>query len=312
MDKFQMIRIAKLYYELDKTQKEIAEMENISRSKVSRILTRAKDKGLIELRVKVSHGSVYNLERELINKFALKAAIITPVIINNENIILKEIGQAAGEFLIDIVSDEDILGVSWGTTMSYVADNLPENDIKGVKIVQLNGGMSHSKLSTTSNTIVREFVQAFEGHPYLMPVPAIVDSKKIVDCLMGDRKINHIFSLCKKARVAIFGIGYFSKKSVLYKAGYFEGDNSFEQLEKSGAVGDVIARYFDINGKICNKELNNRTIGVSLADLRKTEYSIGVASGDEKIEAIIGALSGGYINTLITDENTARQILDFE
>lgn len=312
MDKFQMIRIAKLYYEMDKTQKEISEMENISRSKVSRILTRARDKGLIELKVKIPHTSVYDLERKLINKFQLMDATITPVIINNKNIILQDIGEITGEYLNDILESGDVLSLSWGTTMSYVANNLPSNDLEDIKIVQLNGGLSHSKFSTTANTIVNKFTQAFDGIPYLMPVPAIVDDKQIAKVLLRDSQIKQIFKLCEQAKVAIYGIGYFSKDSALYNAGYFEKDNSFKKLKDIGAVGDILARYFDINGNICSEELNNRTIGVSLEHLKSIEYSIGVAAGEEKVKPIIGALRGGLINTLITDENTAKKVLEYE
>ncbi|MFW6237822.1 MAG: sugar-binding transcriptional regulator [Halanaerobiales bacterium] len=312
MDKYQIIKIAKLYYEMDKTQKEIAEMENISRSKVSRILTRARDRDLIELRVKLPHSSLYDLELKLKDKFQLKDAIITPVIINNKNIILKEIGEATGEYLRDLIDDGDTIGVSWGTTMTYVANNLPINDIQGVKVVQLNGGMSHTKSSTTANTIVRKFVLAFEGEPYLMPLPAIVDDTDITGCLMQDRQIRHIFTLCKKARVAIFGVGYHSKESVLYRAGYFEDEDSFQKLGDRGAVGDIVARFIDINGNICDKNLNKRTIGISLKDLKQIDYSVGVASGEKKVRPLVGALRGGYLDTLVTDENTAKQILEYE
>ncbi len=310
MDNFEMLKIAKLYYELDKNQKEIAAMENISRSKVSRMLTRAKDKGLIEIKVKTPLSSAYELEQKISKEFSLKKVVIVPVIIDNQSVLLNDVGKATGNFLVEILNNNDIIGISWGTTMNHVANNLSDNNIKNLKVVQLNGGMSHTKFSTTANRIVRKFTKSFDGEPYLMPVPAIVDNKKIADTLLTDSKINSIFSLCKSARVALFGIGCPSRESVLYKAGYFKDDNSFQRLLDQGAVGDICSRYFDIKGNICDKTLNERTIGMSLNDLKSAEYSVGVAIGKEKVKPIIGALNGGYINTLITDENTAQKVLE--
>lgn len=87
-------------------------------------------------------------------------------------------------------------------------------------------------------------------------------------------------------------------------------DEDFQALEKNKAVGDIASRYFDINGNIALKELDDRVVGFGLEELREKEWTIAIAVGVNKVDAIIGALRAGFMNVLYTDEKTAREILN--
>lgn len=89
---------------------------------------------------------------------------------------------------------------------------------------------------------------------------------------------------------------------------------SEEELDviHSRSVGEICSRFFDRNGRPIHKDLNDRTIGIDLEELSKKEKSILIAGGPKKVEAIFGALKGGYANILITDQYTARALLELK
>jgi deoxyribonucleoside regulator len=304
----EMIRISKMYYELNMNQKEISERENISRPTVSRILDAALKEGIASIVINYPLDSQSNLADELKETFGLKHVSVSPIYVGDLSLILKDVGKALSSYLSEIIQDEDIIGISWGNTLSYVGASLETMKKKNNKVVQLNGGISTTTLSTGAMGILEKFSKSIPAKPYFLPVPAIVDTANIAEVLLQDSSINEIINLGKKANIAVFSIGKASFASILYKSGYFSEDYYKELLEK-GVVGDICSRFFNLKGGICDLELNQRTIGLQLEDLEKKEHSIAIACGEEKVEAILGALNGKYINTLFTDEQTAKAIL---
>lgn len=306
----EIIRIAKKYYELGMTQKEIAEEENLSRPTISRILDTAHKRGFIKITINYPLKSVNDLENEFLKEFNLRKVFITPVYVNDESIIKNDVGKALSKYIKSICRHGDIIGISWGTTLAHLVENLGKIERKDVKIVQLNGSVGRTSFSTGAMTVLEKFSNTFSAaESYVLSVPAIVDHEEIAKALMQDSQIQEILSLGRESNIAVFGIGRASEDSILYKAGYFTSEQ-YRDLLGQGAVGDICSRYFTINGELCNPELNKRTIGIQLEELKAKEHAIGMACGEEKAPAILGALLGRYINTLFTDELTAKKVLD--
>ena len=130
----------------------------------------------------------------------------------------------------------------------------------------------------------------------------------LVSAILRDSGVSEIVSMGREANIAVFGIGKTSYQSVLNLAGYFK-EGEYDKLLAAGAVGDICSRFFTVSGTICDDALNERTIGIHLADLQKKEHSIAIACGEEKALAVLGALQGNYVNTLFTDELTARELI---
>ena len=304
-----LVKIARMYYEFGYKQDEIAKMEGISKAKVSRLLDKAHKEGIVEIKVVYTLQSVNELADTLREYFDLKQVYVVPVTVVHPDAIRNDLGRAVSNFLGEIVKDGDVIGVSWGTTLHFVVNHLAEYSTKNIRVVQLNGGVTKNYLSTQSTTIMERFVQAFHAVPYMLPVPAIVDSIDLARGLVVDSNIKETLDLARKARIALLGIGRVSEESILVKAGYFK-HAEYDQLLKNGSVGDICSRYFRLDGTIADEELNQRTVGITLEDLSAKEYTIGVANGEEKAEAIIGALRGRYINTLFIDEVCAQKCLE--
>jgi deoxyribonucleoside regulator len=306
-----LIEVAKLYYQFDLSQQKIAEKLGISRPSVSRMLQQAKEQGIVQINIFDQSEGSERLANSIKNKFNLKHCIVVPVPDYNEDIIKIELGKAAAQYLGEIVQHGDIIGTTWGTTLYEMAQHVVPKNVKDVSVVQLNGGVSYSETNTYAPEILHYLSQAYQTSPHFLPLPAVVDHPVVANAIISDRHIKRVLNLGKQSNIALFTVGEFTKESTLFKAGYFSLED-FENLKALNAVGDICSRIFDNMGNICNKELDERTIGIHLSDLIEKPYSILIAGGLEKIDAITGAIKGRFTNVLITDQNTAQILLALE
>jgi len=303
-----MVETARMYYEHDLTQQQIAEKIGISRPGVSRLLSNARSQGIVNIRIHDPFKNGTRLEIALKKKFQLQKVIIVPDD-RNSYVIKKRLGKAAVLFLEQIIQENIILGISWGTTMQEVARQLRYKHMKNMIVVQLNGGISRAEYDTHASEIAQVIGERYSAVPYLLPLPAILDTADLKNAIVFDRNINRTLELAKKAEIAMFTIGSFDNDSVLVKADYFES-KEVDVLIKQGAVGDICSRIITYDGEICSQNLNARTIGIELEEIQQKPYSIAVSGGKEKFNAIQAGLRGKWFNCLITDEWVAQELLD--
>ncbi|MEC0092133.1 sugar-binding transcriptional regulator [Paenibacillus macquariensis] len=301
------IEAARLYYQSDYSQQQIATVLGLSRPTVSRLLQHAKDKGYVRIDIIDPREDLDILAGELKKQYQLDTVQLCYSPLNDYEEIKKHISKKAAEFIHETVQDGDIIGVTWGTTMHAVALHLQSKPLKGVEVVQLKGGVSHSQVNTYAAEIVNLFAEAFQTIARYLPLPVIFDSIEVKKMVEEDRHIGRIIELGKQANIAAFTVGTVKEDALLFRLGYFNEEEK-ELLGHNGA-GDICSRFFDTEGKICSEAINNRTVGIDLSELRKKEKSILIAGGQRKIEAIQAALAGKYANILITDQFTAQALL---
>jgi deoxyribonucleoside regulator len=302
-----LVEAARLYYEHDFSQQQIAQKLGVSRPGVSRLLSMAREKGIVNIEIRDPLDSGIKIENDLKNKYGLKKIIVVPED-KRETVIKERLGQAAYKMLSEIITDYGILGISWGTTMQEVARQSSVKKMNNLTVVQLNGGVSKAALDTHASEIAQILGEKFQATPYLLPLPAIVDSPEVKKAILSDKNIARTLDLGKKSEIAMYTIGLFSEQSVLVKADYFN-QKEVKSLIGKGAIGDICSRIIDHKGHICSSALNDRTIGIELEDLAKKPYSIAVAGGKEKLPAIHAALKGKWFNCLITDGWISNELL---
>lgn len=305
----QLVEAARLYYEHGLNQRQIASRLGISRPGVSRLLQTARERGIVKIEIidPAEHGT--RLERLLKERFALKKVVVVPNGEENEQIIKNRLGRAAVILLDSILKEKVILGVSWGTTMQAVTRNLKKRSLRGMTVVQLNGGISRAEYDTHASEIAQRLSENYRAVPYLLPLPAVVDSAQLKEAVVADKNIARTLELGRQAEIALFTVGSFSHESVLVKADYFE-PNEVDQLLSRGAVGDICSRILRNDGQLCSPELNARTIGIELEELKSKPYAIAVAGGREKLPAIRAGLKRRWFNCLVTDEWVAEELLE--
>ncbi len=305
-----VIKVANLYYKDGITQESISKKLKISKYQVNRILKRAVSSGIVQINIIDPASNISNLEKKLERKFNLKRAIV----VENDGLsdveLKSKLGQATAGYLLEIIKDGDIIGVSWGTTVNEVINYLPPEINKSVEIVQITGGSHELSVNLNCHDITRRFASKFGVEPHLLYAPSIVDSKRMHDLLINETSIKKTFEYFNKLTIALVGIGALYPKviSTLVKTGHISGED-LKSLKKNGAVGDVFSYFFNINGEICSSSLSGRLITMPVDDLLEVPYSMGVAGGELKAEAILGAIRGNYINIIITDSIAAEKIL---
>lgn len=301
------INVAKLYYKSDYSQQQIANELKLSRPTVSRLLQYAKDKGFVQINIADPVENNISLETDLMDRYNLDSVQIAYAPLNTIEEIKKSIGIKAADYLYDITKDGDIIGVSWGTTLYSVALNLKHKALKGVQIVQLKGGITHSTNNTYAYEVVELFSEAFSTVGRYLPLPVMFDTVEIKSLIEKDTHIKKILDLGRQANIAVFTVGTVKDDALLFRLGYIN-ENDKKILQKK-AIGDICSRFIDADGNICNKQLDERTVGITLEELKQKEKRILVAGSQRKIAAIKATLSGKLANILITDQYTAQELL---
>lgn len=304
-----LVEVAKLYYEHDYSQQEIARKLGISRPSVSRMLQKAREFGIVRINIFDPEQRGSHQEEALKKIYGLKKVILVPNEDATDLVIKQRLGFVAARYLDELVEDGITVGVSWGSTMQEVVKHLQHRTVRNMTIVQLNGGISRAEYDTHASEIALKIGRNYQAIPFLLPLPAIVDHARVRNAIISDKNIARTLNLTREAKIAMFTVGAFSFNSVLVKADYFEKEE-VEAILRNRGVGDICSRLINEDGDIYNAKLNARTIGISLNDLKKKKYAIAVAGGKDKLKAIKAGLRGKYFNVLITDEWIASKLLE--
>lgn len=300
------VRVAELYYDEAKTQDEIGAILKISRWKVGRLLTHARETGVVRIEIVHPRARRLGLEREVVERFGLSDAVIVPV---DEDAELERVAQAAADHLTALRPVPRTLGVSWGRTLTAVADALPEGWANGVSIVQLNGGVSLNRRSGGAASLAMTIAQRAGGQAALLPSPAILERVETKQAIEADRTVAGILEQAADAQTYLYSAGPADVTSAHVENGYLTAAD-VEELARRGAVGDVLGRYIDADGNVVDPQLDARTVGVDLDRLRGAERTIFVTAGSAKHDIARTVVTSGLCTVLVTDETTARALLE--
>ena len=303
-------RIAWLYYHERLTQQEIGEKLSLSRPKVQRLLERIKDLEIVTFRIKHPHANLLSVEKTLCQKLGLKDAVVVPAVSTDPQVLRKSFARACSDYLERFLrrDDEFTLGFGWGNTTSYLADFFdPEEVTAKVSVVTLIGNLT---LNVAMNPyITAEIIARRLGAPfYNIWAPAIAKTKERASIFKSEPWINETLCRAEDTDVAVISIGEVSQYASLVEMGFIT-KKDLDRLVSKGAVGDIIGRYIDADGKLIEDEIHDRVIGISIESLKKpSTLVIGVAGGESKSEAIQASIKGGFLDILITDENNADRL----
>ena len=305
-----LIQVARLYYVYDLNQQQIADKLGISRPGVSRLLQEARDRGIVRINIIDIEGTGADLEKSLEEKFGLKKAIVIPLEGVSDDSDLKErLGIVASTYIDSCVEEGTILGVAWGSTIQELVQHLQPRRVKNMIVVQLIGGIARAEFNTHAAEIAQKMSENYKAIPYFLPLPNIVDDVRVKEAMMSDKHITRVLDLWRSADIAVFSMGQLTYNCLMCRAEYFHKDDVDALLDKK-AVGDICSHVITDTGTICSPELDARTIGIELEDLKKKKYSIAIAGGQEKLTVIRAGLLGGHFNVLITDEDVAAKLLE--
>ncbi|QMU98407.1 sugar-binding transcriptional regulator [Microbacterium esteraromaticum] len=307
-DELLMVRVAELSYDENKTQDEIGALLGISRWKVGRLLVQARELGIVRIEIVHPRARRLGLERAIVERFGLRDAVVVPAP-DEQDAVLERVARAAADMLTALRPVPRTLAVSWGRTLTAIADALPEGWTRGVTVVQANGGVSLNRRAGGAASVAATIAQRGGGQAVLLPSPAILERVETKRAIESDRTVAAILEQAAGANTFLFTAGPADAGSAHVENGYLTSDDIAE-LVRRGAVGDLLGRYIDADGNIVDPRLDARTVGVGLDQLRAAPRSIFVTAGAAKHDIARTVVSNGLCSILVTDESTARELLE--
>ncbi|KAA3664627.1 MAG: sugar-binding transcriptional regulator [Chloroflexi bacterium] len=306
-----MTRVARMYYEDDMRQSEIAKQLGLSQATISRLFKKAKEEGIVRISVNVPQGVFSELEEEIIAKFNLRDAIIVDCVHENEQMILRDIGAAAAYYVETTVKPNEVIGLSsWSSTLLAMVDAMHQIPRKpDVRVVQVLGGIGNPSAEIHAARLTTRFAKLVNGTATFLSAPGIVGSEQSLQVLLEDQYIQDAMNLFNEVSLALVGIGAVEPSELLADSGNIFSNEELDILRGKGAVGDILLRFFDDMGQPVQTSFDHRVVSMTLPQLRNADRAVGVAGGKRKFNAILGALRSENINILITDCFTAKRLV---
>lgn len=303
--------VAEMYYQEGLTQAEISKEVGITRSAISRMLTEARQKGIVEIHIHRPLRYHDELGSQLTQKFNLHSAhVISVQDYNRYEELQHRLGKAGSNALAGLIAPNKTIGVAWGTTVQATIEALTVQKINNIRVVQLLGVLGSTKHAYSGQALVERLARKLNGEGIYLFTPFIVENENTAKFLRNDQSVDEALSLGKQCDIALLGVGSTKPELCSLYQGSHITHQDLNTLREKNAVGDVSGYYFNIAGELADVDFHKRLMGISHQDLLNIPLRLGVAGNVEKAEAILGALCGGYINILVTDNLTAERILE--
>ena len=290
-----MAKAAWYYYYDDLTQQQISERLGVTRMRVIKLLDKAKRTGVIRFQIRSDSVRRLEIEKQLIERYDLKDCFIVPapalVEETNENI-----AKAASLYIGSRIPEEAFINIGYGDTSGKILNHLAIHAEHTLSCVSLTGGVSYYLPNANSSI--------FNSRLYLIPTPLLASTEEMAAAMKTEKSVKEIEALIPLSYLSVVGIGAMSDNATILQSGILS-QNDFLLLKRNGAVGDILSHFIDADGNVVSTGLEERTISTSLDTLRELKNVVGVAAGVHKTTAILAALRGKYLDTLITDEDTA-------
>lgn len=294
-----VLKAAWYYYMEDYTQQQISSMLGVSRAKVIRLLEEAREQGVIQFIFRQEDAERMNIERELIARFGLDDAFVIPTPASSSDL-RNSLASAAAMYVSDHLRSDGYLNIGYGDTMSLVLNHLATGRGSSLNVVSLTGGVSYYLPKISS--------EVFGMRLFLTPAPLVVSSPELRDSLLEEPSIRDVYRMSEHADMSVVGIGGIDEDATVLRNGILS-KNELALLKMQGAVGDILTHFIDANGNPIDTTIEDRIVSTSLEALRAMKNVVGVAAGPEKVAAIHAVLGAGYLNVLIVDGDTARELL---
>lgn len=298
-----MVKAAWYYYFENMTQQAIAERLSISRMRVIKLLETARQTGVIQFRLRSDGVGVMEQSQRLMDQYHLKDVFLIPEVSSGEAHPNESIARAGAMYIADRLGDNACVSVGYGDTISRTLNHLATMVQNPVMCISLTGGVSNYLPNTRSNV--------FNAKLYLMPAPLLASSAEMASAMREEKSVSEIIRMSDLSSFTLVGIGALGENATIFHSGLL-GPTDMFYLKMNHAVGDVLGHFIDQAGNLIHTPIEDRLISTPLDKLKKTSNVIGLAAGQEKIEAIRAVLRGGYLDILITDEATANLLLKDE
>ncbi|MBZ4691102.1 MAG: bifunctional sugar-binding transcriptional regulator/dihydroxyacetone kinase subunit DhaK [Cereibacter sp.] len=297
-----------LYYEDGLTQGEIATQMGVSRASVNAYLADARIRGIVSIEINPERFRALSIAQALQTHFGLLDCLIIPSS-GSESPLVDRLGAAGAQVLGRMARSGDTIAVTWGRTMLAMANRIDQTGLRDLRVVQATGGTT-AKIPWSPEACATRLAEALGARCVPISAPAIVSSAEMRTLLLQEPVLAEQMAVLADANRIVLGISSLRPESTIHSSGFFDGVDMHAHYH--AAVGSIAGRLISARGAPVDGPLEGRTIGVDLSALKAVPCRIAIAGGMDKVQAILAALRGGYVNVMVTDADTARAILTSE
>lgn len=302
-------RAAWLYFVAGLTQAQIGKKLGLNRTRVNRLLAQARDLGLVQINITGRLAECVALEEQLKKQYSLDEAVVVPTP-PDQALIPQVIASAAGAALAQRLKDGMSVGVGWGRTLRMSLQAVPRRPLQRLSVVSLMGGLTRGAAMNPYET-ASHLADLVDAQCYYVAAPALTDTQLTHDLLMAQPMLREVFEKAEMVDLAFLSVGELTHGNTMSRIGLVSRDD-VDGLLKAGAVGDICARWVDIEGRLVDHPLNSRVVAILPERLRNIPCVMLASGGRAKTPAMRGVLKGGLIDVVITDEQSAKAVLAME
>ena len=301
------VRAVWLYHVEGRTQSDIATLLGINRVMVVRLLADARRRNEVRVTISAPLTELIDLERAVETRFGIARVIVAPFTDPTADPV-KVIAAAAGNFISGLMKPGMTVGVGWGQTLYNSLPFITGATLQDFRVISLLGGIAAARRFNPAE-FAWQFAELFQAEGFLIPAPAVVDSIETKHALLERCGLSAIFEMADNLDVALLSVGGISTLTTSYRTGYIsEADR--RSLIDAGAVGDILYNFIDKAGDLVKHDVNDRVISVNLSRLRRTPERVLISGGPDKLIAMRASIRTMTPTTLVTDELTARSLID--
>ena len=306
-----VVKIAHMYHQRGLTQPQIAGQLGMSQASVSRLLKLAEQMGIVRTTVHVPPGTFTEIEDALERRYGLSQVVVIDAGPSTLEGVIPALGASAASFLEMTLPNAEVVGISsWSETLLAAVDSMRSLARGKTRfVVQVLGGLGRPASQAYATRLTERLAEVCHARPLFLPGPGITGSAEALQTLLRDPDFGEVMSYYDRLSLILTGIGSLTTPSRLIRAGgAIVPEEQQNALRASGAVGDICLRFFDEHGVFVPSPLQDRVLGISAEQLRRTPRVVAVAGGVGKFVAIRAACRGRLIHALVTDLAVARKL----
>jgi DNA-binding transcriptional regulator LsrR (DeoR family) len=305
-----LAEVAKLYYVDGLTQSEVADLMSTTRSNVSRMLQQAREQGVIRFVINHPMARQHALEQSLMETFDLADALVLEAQSGTDA--LERTGDLAARWLVEHIKDGQTIALSWGRTLQALCEHVEVTRAYDINVLQLGGDLQLDP-RMSGHELIRELAARLGGRYSYLHAPALLDSGATAADLRSNTNIAAQLERARAADLALVGIGGYGHgfSEQIVRSAHLSAQER-ARMEALQPAGDVVGRFYDLQGRSLDTPLADRVLALELDELRRIPLVVGIAAGREKARGVLGALRGGLIDVLIVDQAAAALVLHLE
>ncbi len=305
-----LLMTARLYYVDGLPQADVARVMRVSQPQVSRLLSLARERGIVRISVADYDPRDRDLEKALVKQLGLKSAIVIKTVRGSK---VQDLRYAVAHFaandLGNIISSSETVAIAGGRTLQEVCQQLKEpQQRKNLSVVQAMGNVGSMPNSYDALELGRMLANRWNGSFFMLNTPVLLPDQATRDAILNLGDNQQVMRRLSRCDLGLVGVGTLHN-SMFTERGIF-AEREIRTLTKAGAVGEVCGRFYDNNGNECDTPFRDRVASISLEQLRKIPQVIAVTIGNDRAEALHAAIRGNVLKSVVIDDAGAQALVD--